>query len=792
MKKLQALPALLLLALSLCLLTGCGGRTEEKSEPSAESDLVYTAAYTPVRLDEEKSLNPIAFTGDGFYASSYEMLREGEIPEGATPSYEGEFDVWGSKLYYVNQSGEQTALAYESLGEAENPENYRIFNSGSTPIVVSLTPEGDLLVLEDQHRSWFDGPEDVREDSEEFWDYFHYGDAYWIRRLSAEGEEQSSAALDWEPDQEDSYLDVYDGVFDSEGRFYAPGDAAVFVFSPEGVRLARIELDGWVNRLTLLADGRVGAAGWGRTGGMDVAVLDVEKKTVSDRLPLNDYPERCCPGSGDYAFYYTNGVRLYGYRLEDQSAEELLNWLDCDVDPGEIYDLRVGEDGVIRVLTRDETGSSFVTLTQTPRSTLSEKQILTLGTFYPDQVSDAVIRFNRSHADVRIEIRDYSAYNQGDGLEGLTKLSTEIMAGNMPDLLALDSLPYEQLAAKGLLEDLYPWLDADPELDRTDFFENVLAAAEVKGQLCQVSSTFGLLSLLGASDVVGAEPGWTFDDVDAALATMPEGCTVLGPTTNRDEVLMMCLFTDMASYVNWDKAACDFDNEDFRKLLAFCAKFPAEPDYDGSDGGELARIASGQQMLMSASIYDLDEVCYNDQYFGGSCTYIGYPTRQGSGNVLLLTEGYGMSAACANKEAAWDFLRTFLTADYERGQYGLPLRRDVFQEQVKANGIQYETDEQGRYKLDENGERIPISRGGMGMSDGFGNMLEFEFYGLTQEQADKLTAVIDGADKAVDLNTKIYGIVREEAEAYFSGQKTAEETAKLIQSKVSLYLSEQS
>ena len=150
-----------------------------------------------------------------------------------------------------------------------------------------------------------------------------------------------------------------------------------------------------------------------------------------------------------------------------------------------------------------------------------------------------------------------------------------------------------------------------------------------------------------------------------------------------------------------------------------------------------------------------------------------------------------MSASCANKEAAWDFLRSFLTAEYQRQQYSLPLRTDVFQEKLAEAAIQYEQDEYGRYKLDENGERIPISIGGMGMSDEYGNSVQFELYGLTDEQADKLLAAINGADKAIDMNTKLYGIVKEEAEAFFSGQKTAEEVARLIQSKVSFYLSEQ-
>ena len=458
---------------------------------------------------------------------------------------------------------------------------------------------------------------------------------------------------------------------------------------------------------------------------------------------------------------------------------------------------RVREDGEILSLVGNEDGPEIAILRRVPRENVPEKRVLTLGTLSPSEVSEAVIAFNRHHADVRIQIRDYSQYAEGETEEdyyaGLTKLSTEIMAGDMPDLLALQGLPTDQLAAKGLLEDLYPWIDQDPELDRADFLPGPLAALELDGKLYQATPGFQLMSLIGAESVVGDAPGWSFDEMEAALATMPEGCLAMDPYVSRDQALMMFLLTDMESYVNWSEARCDFESEDFCKLLRFCAQFPAEPNYEGDGSSVVSRISEGRQMLMDAQISSVEDIGYNDMYFGGKCSYIGYPCRQGSGNVLFFSGGCAMSASCADKAAAWDFIRIFLTEEYQRRQYGLPLRQDLLQEQLEeAMRIDYETDEEGHYLLDENGERIPLSRGGMGYSDESGAMVEFEYYGLTKEQADRFLAVLNSADKCLEFDMKIYSIVREEAAAYFAGQKSPEEVAKLIQSKVGLYLSEQS
>lgn len=773
MKKLKILPLLFFALLCACLLTGCGKDKGETAETVEEDEMVYTASFTPVHWKDDFGLEPLAVTEDGFYASGYEKNPAGN------PEYR-------QAIFFVDLSGEPRRLDYDFLPLPEDTEGRLDYCAGSNVNRLFVLPEGDLLVLESAFVSW---------NEESGQDPFRYESVNWIRRMSSEGAEISSAQMEWDGDPEEDYLDTYYAVADPQGRIWADGGEKVYVFDPDGSCTATIELDDWVNRLALLTDGRVGALIWGPNG-QELVLLDAEKGSAGERISLGDeYPQEVYAGYGEYGLLFSSGTKLYGLNVQDQTVNELVDLMICDLTAEQLRYLAAGEDGSFIGLAGDYTQMNFVTLRQVPRSSLGERKVITLGTIYPDLVNDAVIRFNRQHPDIRIEIVDYSqygeAYTEEDAINNLTKLTTEIMAGDMPDLLALDALPYEQLAAKGLLEDLYPWLDADEELSREDFFPTVLHATEVDGKLCQVSPGFSVMSLIGATDVVGERSGWTFDELEAALATMPEGCTPLDPTMDRNSILMMCLFVDMDSYIDWTNASCDFENEDFCKLLSFCSQFPADPDYDADVGTVTGRIAAGKQMLMETTVGDLDELDYNDQYFGGNCTYVGYPTRSGSGNVLMISDGYAMSRGCWNKAAAWEFLRTFLLPEYQRQQYSLPLRRDVMEEKIRDAMVCYETDEKGEYRLDEEGNRIPIARGGMGMSDEYGNIVQLELYGITEEQAARFLQVIETADRSVDMNFRIYAIVKEEAGAFFAGQKSAEEVAKLIQSKVSLYLGEQ-
>ena len=93
----------------------------------------------------------------------------------------------------------------------------------------------------------------------------------------------------------------------------------------------------------------------------------------------------------------------------------------------------------------------------------------------------------------------------------------------------------------------------------------------------------------------------------------------------------------------------------------------------------------------------------------------------------------------------------------------------------------------GDIYLDEEGNKIEVSRGGWSTGDG-----EIHYiYAMTQEQADQLRALIDSVDSVMDQNSAIFDIVNEQAAAFFAGQKSAEEVARLIQSRASIYVNEQ-
>ena len=80
-----------------------------------------------------------------------------------------------------------------------------------------------------------------------------------------------------------------------------------------------------------------------------------------------------------------------------------------------------------------------------------------------------------------------------EGSEGrLTRLQTQLMAGQGPDMFIWDRQPMHAFARSGLFADIYALIDDCEYSRREDFFTNVLAAFELSGGLYKFPFSFGV------------------------------------------------------------------------------------------------------------------------------------------------------------------------------------------------------------------------------------------------------------------------------------------------------------
>lgn len=801
-KKLKSFVASLLAVMMLVSLAACGGSDKPGSAPGKTGGnesapaFVYVSSFREIPNDN-KSIGVACFTGDGFYTTSSDVIGRREPEEGETELYEGQFDITRGTLFFESYDGERTKLEnYEPL-EFDSLEGH---NVSCDLIALAADAEGGLAAVYRYFDNWNDAPEGMTEDDPSYYDYNHYDEGWYVQTMDSTGRELVRTKLDTTGAD---YFWVNGMAYTGGKVLVNGGNGGLIIVNADGSIGGKITPDGWMNSVFALRDGTPCISyGDNMTGEMKIASVDLNTGRITQtwKAPRNAYS--FMTGGGDYDLYYQSGINLYGYDLESENGEKLFDWLNVDVLQQNMTGFTFRPDGTAFCVLNSWDGkhenvtTEFVTVEKKSYADVPQKEALTLACQWADgPLQAAVIKFNRNH-NIRINVLDYSQYNTDeDHTAGLTKLTTEIMSGAMPDILSLDGLPYQQLAAKGLLEDLYPYIDRDGEIKRGDFLPNVLGAIEENGKLYSTVTKFTISTLAGAANVVGDRPGWSFEDLRAALATMPEGCTVLNQFTTSGDILRTELTLDADYYIDWETGKVNFDSQEFIDLLNFSRLFPNAFDYANYNWDEYvsddARIRDGKQMLTRMYLGGFDDILSTEAQFGGNLTYIGFPTVSGVGSYLNISSGYAMSARCADKDAAWEFLRGFMTekALEDDWYWGFPANSKLLEKQLKeAMTVEYVKDENGNYLLDENGERIPQSRGGF-WAEGMDEPIEL--YALTQEQADKIMSVINSTTKLYSENTTVLNIIFEQVDAFLSGQKTAEEVAKLVQGKLSIYVNEQ-
>lgn len=404
----------------------------------------------------------------------------------------------------------------------------------------------------------------------------------------------------------------------------------------------------------------------------------------------------------------------------------------------------------------------------------SQKQIVVLGTMSELEASlrRQIISFNQKNSQYRITIKQYVAYDEE--LSALAQLNTDILSGNMPDILLIDNkMPLQSYISKDLLADVGKLIEEDGKLDSAQFMENVLDTFRVNGTLYYVVPAFSVDTLVAKQSKVGDRRGWNQEEFSTVLSELPEE-TEMVSETSRYSYLENYMRVCGREYVDTDRKKCNFQSETFVSVLKFAGTLPEYVErLDIGDNNFDSRYIEDKALLCPVTIRyipDLAQQIYG--CMGEDIAYVGYPSENREGSCIRICGiSFALSGRSEKLEGAWEFVRYFLTEDfqrdrmYEMNESGLPTRRDIFKERAQRAANQ-----EGYCFI--NDEYFPVSP-------------------MTQEQIDRAVGFIENLHNSAFDDEIIMNIIYEEAESFFQGQKTAEDMTGVIQNRVQLYLSEE-
>lgn len=384
--------------------------------------------------------------------------------------------------------------------------------------------------------------------------------------------------------------------------------------------------------------------------------------------------------------------------------------------------------------------------------------------------------YNQSQDDYRIEIQQYERSGKPEE-DGVLRLQREIVSGNGPDLIDFGSGYTTSDIVGKYTEDLYAYLGDE---GRKACFDNILTAFSYQEGLYAVPLGFILKSFAGRTENLEGRSSWTIREMLECFRGQDKE-RLLYPGAFKLDVFATILTGSMEYYIDWETGECAFDGEEFRDVLEFCNGFSDHLEIE-EDFSVKKAFLEDKALLMPVRIDNVYDICEEELIFDGQeVTFIGFPVEADSGTMI---ESCGpvlaVSIGSRHKEAAWEFIRRCLDGPAQRElPSGFPVCRSVLEEQL-------EEAMKTEYGTDENGMEHPVVKHQVL----FEGEEPVDIYSITQEQADRLLALLESACSCSQTDSIIYQVFLDEAGSYFSGDKGLEETVDVIQARVSMYVAE--
>ncbi len=739
-------------------------------------------------------------TGNGAEAKEFIYVSEFKEIEGENISYYNMKYV-GDSLYYESYSYD------EATGESgESIVKYSLADGSSSAIPLKLegnstsiseyavAADGSILAVCYDY-SGEPGPEGYVEPK------------MTLVKFGPDGENVFSKDLAEVLGQEENTY-VQNLALDGEGRIYITMDGSVILLDQEGNSQGKVTTNAnWINGL-----------GCGRDGKMYFSYYDDTAQNNSYALAEIDFDQRAVgttykglpSGNGnglyagiEYDFLIGDSTSVYAYDLKSQEYEKLFDWLDSDINGMNANCVGQMEDGRLLAVINDweSEENGIALLTKTKASDVPQKETIVIGAMYLDSnLQSAAVKFNRSNEQYRISIRTYIDYNnwtENSYSDALTKLNNDITSNNCPDILDLSGLNIKQLAAKDVFEDLNPYLEGSANLSRDDFVANVMDVYSYDGKQISIPISFSLRTIAGRASELGDKDGWTLDEMIAYADAHPDA--QIFDYSSKDYILQLCMAFNEDAFIDWSTGECKFDTPEFKSLLEFVNRFPDEYQYEDGMASAPTRIQNREILLDMVYISDFNEIQLYKEIFENDLDFIGYPTTDGGcGTGLSAQQAYAITGKSAHKDGAWEFIEGMLIPQEEsesgRGgrSWNFPNNKAQLQAMAEeAVKVEYVTDENGEILKDENGEPIVQGAGmGIGYEDGW----SYDYRIPTQDEVDMVLDLIEKA-RPISNNggdSQIQNIITEEAAAYFQGQKSVDEVVGIIQSRINIYVSENS
>lgn len=560
--------------------------------------------------------------------------------------------------------------------------------------------------------------------------------------------------------------EVFRLIRDTEGRFYALSMQRIFLFDTNGAYQGEIECPG-KSFLGISTCGERGAYTAYQDDGKQPFLAQVQfesRKLTEERRVLGN--GSLFQGAGN-TLLLCDSASVYSCEPDKERVIKLFDYKDYDIFNEEVQVIAQEDTGELTMINWDLLNeSSPVELLRFREAGEGETQadgrktitLLGITPSYMDSLFGEVIaEFNKQSKEYKVVLEIIGG--QGDIY---SSTNTRLMAKESADLLYIpDYKDIELYQRKGFLENLSPYIEKSELINREDYIEELCKLFEIDGNLYGMSVVFSVETLMGRKSELGDNSGWTQEEFLDWLEQHPKTKSEGGLT--KETILEYCLKGNLDAYVDWEQGETHFEGEDFKELLSTISGLVTD-DNTYYDNWYQVSSQDGAILEWANVGYFYKNNVYAELQYGDEVVFAGYPSADGIPKHFLHMECLSILSRSNCKEGAYAFWEYFMThKEYSNDSYYI--KKEDYESAMKS-ALENE---------------IVI---------GYGTDTEEYVPALTEKQLDRQKEILEYAVSDNLSAQTVRGIVLEEAQAYFEGDKGLDETCKIIQSRIQLYMDE--
>lgn len=536
--------------------------------------------------------------------------------------------------------------------------------------------------------------------------------------------------------------------------------------------------------------------------GLNAAGISTDNEVWKKELGIGASIYSLCYNKGDKSIYAMSSKGVDRYNAEGDFSCTVLDFLKYGinldeafiekmcVDPsGSLYFL-IFESGAAHVKkfeiagadAQDGDGASSPGSAAEQAPAAEKKKIRLAAQASGRWLELAVSQFQAEHPDVEISIEDHKGafYGASDTEEEFERridqfaaaINTAMMAGRGPDIICFSqNLPYRRYIDKNMFVNLGELMEKDTGFRKEELNLKVIDALQYNDGLYvmplgyQFNVLFASRPILDKENLAIDDRSWTWNDFVKAAEKIRKDTDNDGKIDqfstylySKEEIIF--LLSDYEKFVDIENKKAYFATDEFISMLESCKAYTdkelffiegdIEKIKDMSQKGSIAFVQWPLSDYFSADFI-------KSYFFPDDVRLLRMPTDDADGAVsmeFIPGDMYAINRNAKYRDEAWEFLKLLLSKKYQSStsfQAGFPI----------------------------NNEALKV------IADRSRNVM-----GVKQETIDEVNGFIADVSEYRYYDKQARSIIKAEAAYFFAGSRSAEETARILQNKMDIYLNE--